>query len=160
MDVPEVLLDDVARMEAREPGARGRGVFAVLSVVGLLALGLQYAWFMPLDMLQRYPQAAPWLERMCRYAGCKLPERRDAASVQVVSRDVRVHPKYEGALQITAALVNNADFPQPYPRVRFSLFNVNGQTIATRTFMPQEYLGAGVDESAGMTPASSSSRSR
>ncbi|MDX1434977.1 MAG: DUF3426 domain-containing protein, partial [Gammaproteobacteria bacterium] len=74
------------------------------------------------DAARRYPQWRGAIERFCDFAGS-------------------VHPRYEGVLQIKATLVNVASFRQPYPKLRFTLFNVNGQTIATRTFEPAEYLG-------------------
>ena len=130
-----------------------RKAFAVLSVGLLIVVGLQYAWFMPEDMASRYPQTRGFLDTFCRHAGCSLAEQRDPAQVQVVSRDLRVHPKYEGALLVTAQLVNAANFVQPYPLMKFTLFNVKGQTIATRTFTPEQYVGHGVDIGAGMTPS-------
>lgn len=152
--VPEVLQEDVQRLAALAGKKRQRYLFGVVSFLLLSALGFQYAWFMPQDMARRYPQARPLLKSLCMHTGCALPERRDPSRVQVVSRDVRVHPEYEGALLVTAALVNAAGFVQPYPRMQFTLFNVNGQTIATRTFLPREYLEAGIDVAAGMAPKS------
>ena len=149
---PQVLEDDIARLEGLAARARARKGLAVLSVCLLVALALQYAWFMPTDMASRYPQARSFLDTFCRYTACTLPEQRDPTLVQVVSRDVRVHPKYEGALLVTAQLVNAANFVQPYPLMEFTLFNVNGQTIATRTFTPEQYVGPSVDIGAGMTP--------
>ena len=55
-------------------------------------------------------------------------------------------------MQIKATLTNSAPYRQPYPRVRFTLFNVNGQTIATRVFQPREYLGRPVDPGARVRP--------
>ena len=150
---PKILEDDIARLERLAANARARKALAVSSVGLLVVLALQYAWFMPADMASRYPQARSFLGTFCRYAACTLPEQRNPSLVQVVSRDVRVHPKYEGALLVTAQLVNAADFVQPYPLMEFTLFNVNGQTIATRTFAPEEYVGPSVDISAGMKPA-------
>ena len=150
---PKVLEDDIQRLHQLAASATLRKVFAVSSVVLLVFIGLQYAWFMPEDMASRYPQTRKFLDAFCRHAGCTLAEQRDPAQVQVVSRDVRVHPKYEGALLVTAQLVNAASFVQPYPLMEFTLFNVNGQTIATRTFTPEQYVGRGVDIRAGMTPS-------
>ena len=150
---PKVLEDDIQRLHQLAASAKLRKVFAVLSLGLLVVMGLQYAWFMPEDMASRYPQTRDFLDIFCRHAGCSLAEQSDPAQVQVVSRDVRVHPKYEGALLVTAQLVNAANFVQPYPLMEFTLFNVNGQTIATRTFTPEQYVGRGVDIGAGMTPS-------
>ena len=118
----------------------------------LVLLAGQYIFFMPEDAARRYPQWRGAIESVCVRIGCVLPERRDPARIRVVSRDVRIHPRYEGAMQIKATLTNSAPYRQPYPKVRFTLFNVNGQTIATRVFQPPEYLGRPVDAGARLRP--------
>jgi len=150
--VPEFLREDLGQLARAGRRRRERYVFSVLSMLMLFTLALQYAWFMPEDMERRYPQSRPFIDWFCAQTSCPLPERRDASKVQIVSRDVRVHPHYEGALLVTASLVNAADFEQPYPRMQFTLFNVNGQTIATRTFEPEQYLPPEVDAQSGMPP--------
>lgn len=142
--VPEAIRADIERLLNRRAGQRKR--VALMVGVGALSLGLlaQGLWFNPIEASRSYPQWQEHIERFCAVTGCTLPQRREPALVRVLSRDVRVHPRYEGALQITATLVNAAPFDQPYPHMSFSLFNVNGQTIATRTFSPAEYLGVPV----------------
>ena len=134
MRYPQVLEDDIARLRTVASHGKARKMFAALSIALLGFLVVQYAWLMPADMAKRYPQTRYLLEKFCHFSACKLPEQSDPTQIKVLSRDVRVHPKYEGALLVSAQLVNNAKFVQPYPKVQFTLFNVNGQTIATRTF--------------------------
>ena len=137
-------LPDVLRLDAEEfadrAAARRRAIgFGSGALALLVVLAGQYVFFMPEDAARRYPQWRGAIESVCMQVGCVLPERRDPARIRVVSRDVRVHPRYEGVMQIKATLTNSAPFRQPYPKVRFTLFNVNGQTIATRVFQPREY---------------------
>ena len=63
-----------------------------------------------------------------------------------------MHPGYEGALLVSATLVNTASHAQPYPRLQFSVFNVNGQTIASRVFEPEEYLSPDLNPKGNMAP--------
>lgn len=141
--VPAALLEDLGRSpDATARSRRGTPRLGLLSALALvLALGAQYAWFAPNDLVSRYPQARGFMERTCALTGCRLGDGRDPQSMRVVTRAVRVHPRFEGALRVQAMVVNTALRPQPYPRVRFSLFNVNGQTIGSRVFDPGEYLG-------------------
>jgi len=150
--VPEALRDDLQRMLAERRRSRQRALYGGASALLVLALVVQYAWFMPADLAARYPLARGALESFCALAGCRLPERRDASRIRMVSRDVRVHPRYEGALLVSAILENTAPHPQPYPDMQFSLYNVNGQRIAARRFPPQEYLAAEHDIAADMPP--------
>jgi len=150
--VPEVLAADAAAMmKARTPWYVRAGQGAALLV--LLVLGLaQYAWFMPADLLQRFPQARPWLEQAFRSAGRELAVPRDLSRIRLMSRDVRVHQGYANVLQVNAKLVNQALTRQPYPGLRLTLFDVTGAVVAARTFAPKEYLEDSVATPRGMQP--------
>jgi len=151
-DVPHVLREDIRRLARARFARRERLLYTAGALLLLLTLGLQYAWFAPERVMAHYPGARPWIVALCEHTGCRLTERRDTSRVLVVSRDVRVHPGYEGALLLTATLVNAARYTQDYPHMQFTLFNVNGQSIATRRFAPAEYLGSQLDIDAGMAP--------
>lgn len=143
--VPAAIRDDLERFRNRIASRRTRAAFSIGASVLLLGFVGQIVWYNPTEASRRYPQWHGYIEQFCGITGCSLPQRREPSLVRVVSRDVRVHPRYEGALQITATLVNTAPFGQPYPDMGFTLFNVNGQTIAMRNFSPDEYLGTPLD---------------
>ncbi|NCF28669.1 MAG: DUF3426 domain-containing protein [Gammaproteobacteria bacterium] len=150
--LPDVLRVDAEEFAARSAARRRNIVYAGAALALSLLVAGQYVFFMPEDAARRYPQWRGAIESACVQIGCVLPERRDPARIRVLSRDVRVHPRYEGVMQIKATLTNAAPYRQPYPQVRFTLFNVNGQTIATRVFQPPEYLGRPVAASARLRP--------
>jgi predicted Zn finger-like uncharacterized protein len=150
--LPNVLRADAEELAARTDARRRTIGYGSAAIALLVLLAAQYIYFMPEDAARRYPQWRSAIESVCVPVGCVLPERRDPARIRVVSRDVRVHPRYEGVMQIKATLRNSAPYRQPYPKVRFTLFNVNGQTIATRVFRPAEYLGRPVDAGARLRP--------
>ena len=151
-DVPEILREDIASQARRRRQRRAALGFGLGSLLMAAVLLLQFAWFKPRELLGRYPQGRPWLELLCERSGCVLPDRRDPARVRMTARDVRMHPRYEGALRVNASLINTAPYAQPYPRLNFTLFNVNGQIIASRVFAPAEYLPAGIDPAGDMLP--------
>ena len=146
--IPESIRDDMQRQAGARAARRRFAWRATASVVLALALAAQHVWFNPVDTSRDYPQWHASIERFCELTECVLPVRREPNQVRVLNRDVRVHPRYEGALQVTATLINDAPFSQPYPHMSFTLFNVNGQTIAARIFSPQEYLNAPLAPSA------------
>ncbi len=150
--LPEVLWGEGEEFAARNAARRRSIGYGVAALALLALLAGQYVFFMPQDAARRYPQWRGGIEALCAQVGCVLPERRDPARIRVVSRDVRLHPRYEGVMQLKATLTNAAPYRQPYPRVRFTLFNVNGQTIATRVFQPSQYLGRPVAASARLRP--------
>lgn len=136
----EVLRDPAL---AATDGGRRRGglVWGALNLLLILALGLQYVHAERRE-LYRYPELQPWLERMCALASCELPPRRDASRIELLNRNVYSHPNREGALMITATLVNTAPHPQPFPLVELTLSDLQGQIVALRRFRPAEYLSA------------------
>ena len=139
-DVPESLREDWQRMHTAR-AARIRNIsFGVMALLLLLGPAVQYMWFEPEDLLRRFPQARPGVEAFCKQTGCLLPSTRDPGKIQLLSRAVRAHPDYEGALLVSATFSNTAPWPQPFPSLKFSLYNVNGQTIASRVFSPTHYL--------------------
>ena len=150
--LPEVLRQDAEAFAASNAARRRSIGYGIAGVALLVLLTGQYVFFMPEDATRRYPQWRGAIESLCVQIGCVLSERRDPARIRVVSRSVRVHPRLEGVMQIKATFTNTAPFRQPYPQVRFTLFNVNGQTIATRDFQPSEYLGRRVAASARLRP--------
>ena len=139
-EIPIALRADYARKAESQPGVWSRAAVIGLSLVALLLLPAQYAWFMPDDLVRRYPLARPVVEQFCASAGCEYQSRQNRGDIELVSRDVRIHPRYEGALQVQAAFSNRGPDAQTYPQLRFTLFNVNGDVIASRLFSPQEYL--------------------
>jgi len=147
-EVPESLREDWQRMQTTRAALLrniGLGVLALLLLAGPV---VQYMWFEPEDLLRRFPQARAAVEIFCKRAGCLLPSPRDPAKIQLLSRAVRAHPDYEGALLVSATFSNKAPWPQPFPYLKFSLYNVNGQTIASRVFSPQNYLAGALSPSA------------
>jgi predicted Zn finger-like uncharacterized protein len=137
----EVLSDP--GLAATDGGRQRRGglIWGALNLLLILALGLQYVHAERRE-LYRYPELQPWLERMCALASCELPPRRDASRIELLNRNVYSHPNREGALMITATLVNTAPHPQPFPLVELTLSDLQGQIVALRRFRPAEYLSA------------------
>ena len=146
--VPEPL-----RADAEEAGRRlspvWGGLLQSVAALGLVALlAFQVAWLAPAEVLARVPSARPWMDRMgpafdqasALMGWERASPPRDLGRIRVRERDIREHPQHPGALLVQATLVNDAPFPQPPPRVRLTLFDVNGAVLAQRVFAPEEYL--------------------
>ncbi|MEM7403991.1 MAG: zinc-ribbon and DUF3426 domain-containing protein [Pseudomonadota bacterium] len=139
-EIPPALRADYVRLaKQRQHPAVRIGLFCI-ALLGLAGLPIQYAWFMSEDLVRRYPLARPYVEQFCTRAGCELEQPDDRRYIELVGRDVRVHPRFEGALQIQAAFTNAGPRAQRYPQVRFTLFNVNGDVIGARSFNAEDYL--------------------
>lgn len=141
--------------EAAPPRLANRLGWAFGSLVMIGVLAGQLAWFNR-DTLALDPRWRPWLQTVCDTAGCALPALRDPHAIEMVDRNVQSHPQYQGALLITATLVNQATFAQPYPEVELSMTNLDQKRVATRRFLPTEYLDNG--NAQGLIPPGASVR--
>lgn len=126
------------------------GWSAGIALMVLLFIG-QFSYFERAD-LARHAALRPWLEFVCGLAGCDIPLMRDRDSIRFVARHVADHPRAPDALLVTLTLVNDAAFPQPFPRLQLSFYDLDNQLIAQRVFEPGEYLPPGIDEPQGMKP--------
>ena len=115
----------------------------------LLLLGVQWVYFNRTSLAAQNDWR-PGLELFCSFLRCELPLQVDLSRIELVSRDVRKHPRISGALLINATLINRADFPQPYPILEVTFSNSTGTPVAARRFRPGEYLGDQSDIKAGM----------
>jgi predicted Zn finger-like uncharacterized protein len=144
---PELLFEE-------EPAPRSRAFLAWALLVLLLAViaAVQAAWFHRDELLRRYPQLQPLVQRICERAPCSVLRFRDLKAIRVVNRDVRLHPRFEQSLLVNATIANGAALSQPFPRVQLVLYDTGGRVIAYRAFEPGEYLDRTMDTSFGMAP--------
>lgn len=107
----------------------------------LMALTAQLAYFRSYELLTLVPQSRPLLEKFCASFACQYSGARDVTQIKLLSRDVRLHPQQKGALLISAAMINNAKFAQPYPDIYIQLSDISGNIVAQRRFTAKEYMG-------------------
>ncbi len=116
------------------------GLFLILLLS--LALLIQLALFRNIEIIRYFPQARPWLEQFCDYAPCRIHARQAIDKIRILERDIHANPENKKALLITATIVNQASFSQPYPDIRVSLSDLTGTVVAQRRFSPADYLGS------------------
>ena len=135
-------LDDeplqLAWQARRRPWGRWLG-WGFLNLIALLGLAAQYVIY-NFDELARQDEYRPWLEKICPALDCKLPPRVDISQIKSSNLVVRSHPDFAGALVVDAIIYNRAPFAQPFPLLEVRFADIQGQTLARRTFKPGEYL--------------------
>lgn len=127
----------------------------LLSTFVLLLVTLfigQATYFWRNDLGQRYPEFRPTLEKICTLMNCELALYKDVSRITLIDREVRTHMIKSNALQVMATFTNEAKYPQPYPVLKLSLSNRNGQLVAQRKFLPSEYLEPTINVESGMQP--------
>jgi hypothetical protein len=108
------------------------GLLALLLIAQLLYNGRHW--------LAHQPWSATLTQRVCEVLGCQLIPHRDIPKINLLSRNIYSHPNMPNVLTVSAALQNDAAFPQPYPLIEISFLDKNNAVIALRRFPPTEYL--------------------
>lgn len=137
--------------EQRQSGPRWLWLLGCVLLLGVVVWQLLYR--APAALAQ-YPHARPIAETLCAISDCALPPRQDLSRISLASRDVRAHPSVADALMVSATLVNEAEFAQPFPVLELRLSNLDGVLIAMRRFEPVVYLPDTVARHSGMAPGS------
>lgn len=101
----------------------------------------QLAYFRSHELVKFVPATRPLLEKICDTITCHYSGPRETKQIQLISRDVRLHPKEKKALLISAAMINNAHFAQPYPNIHIRLSDISGNVVAERIFDSKTYMG-------------------
>jgi predicted Zn finger-like uncharacterized protein len=144
---PEIPAALRSSMQALEKNKKRHPLLTTLMAGALLlliaGLGLQLIIFRSYDIATQWPQTRPILTTACSYLPCVYSGRRDPRRIELVNRDIRVHPSAKHALLISATLLNQAGYAQPFPRVDIKLSDLSGEVVAERIFAPRDYLKKG-----------------
>lgn len=139
--IPYQLRDSLQAAQKLKKGPVGMGL-GLLSIVALtLLLTSQAIVFRNAEIVYQFPATHRFITLSCRHLPCQPSGRRAIDKMQLISRDVRSHPKAKGALLISAAMVNQAKFAQPYPDILITLSDITGAVVVRRRFGPKYYLG-------------------
>lgn len=133
----------------RRPGALATFAWSLGILVLLLALIAQFVWHAK-DQLARHAPLRPLLATFCAHLECEIPLLRAPERIQMTARDIRRHPRVKDALRISITFTNGAEFVQTWPNVLLTFYDMRDRALAQRSFMPEEYLPAGIDASTGM----------
>lgn len=140
-DVPFQLRNDIKSLQATSLH-RWHPLLSAFSIIILLVLSFsQIAYFRAHELVSLIPASRPFLESFCEKVNCHYSGPRDTKQIQLIRRDVRLHPKEKKALLISAAMINNAYFAQPYPDIHIRLSDISGNVIAERVFNSKTYMG-------------------
>jgi predicted Zn finger-like uncharacterized protein len=75
---------------------------------------------------------------------------RDPQQIQLVSRDMHMHPTRSGILVLSLTFVNLAASNQVFPELEVTLMDAGNKPVAQRRLQPADYLRPGADISAGL----------
>lgn len=104
-----------------------------------VSLFVEYVWFNR-NELAANPQLKPWVTKVCNFADCGAMALRYPKEIEMVTRNIYSHPNVSNALMVSLSMVNHATFAQPFPNIKIAFSDVRGSVVASRTFLPEEYL--------------------
>lgn len=120
-----------------------RKLWPSLSFLALIALIVQVGWF-KFDYFSRAEPYRTGYLFLCPYIGCEVPTLVDTSRIVASNLVVREIPETPGALAVDVMIINNAPFEQPYPDLVLVFTNIDEKPVASRRFVPKEYLGGEV----------------
>jgi hypothetical protein len=126
-------------------------LWSVGSILLMMVFLVQTVYFKHND-LAKVQQLRPWVETFCGFMSCEMSLPSDVGQLELVSQDIRSHPKEKSALLVTTTIINNAHFVQSYPGLQITFSDLNGQRVAMRRFAPNEYLSKDIEQDTGMPP--------
>ena len=143
-------IEDVDHYEAsntffdeKKPADPSRDRWALASVFLLLLLIGQIAHSYRTELTIIAPASRPYLERYCAMMACTVPYPQDINQLGIESSELQKKPVRQGEVTtLVATLRNLAPFPQALPAIQLSLLDEQNQLIASRIFIPQDYLQA------------------
>lgn len=76
----------------------------------------------------------------CSIGTCETAVSRDFSNLQIVRRKIYAHPKIEGVLVISLAMINRQQTAMEYPTLQVRMTDQSGEIIARGHFEPTAYV--------------------
>jgi len=139
--IPHRLRDAVASLEQPPVSISKRLLYFLAVIILITLIGMQLVLFKSTAIANMFPALQPFLVSMCESLPCRYTGNHNNRQIEILNRDVRLHPQVKGALLISATIINQASYTQPYPTILLKFTDLTGATVAQRFFQPKEYLG-------------------
>lgn len=134
--VPEKLRKAVT---SESPSALSTLLWSFGTIALTACLLLEYVWFNRYQYYQS-PVLQTVMDNICERLPCEKISMRSPEKIELIARNIYTHPNEKNALMIDVTLKNIARFAQPYPVMHISFSDLRGNKVATRSFLPEEYL--------------------
>lgn len=145
---PESDFDQRPELSLHEAmyGSERRSIFNfgpltwLIGILLLTAVGAAQVVYYQRYQLIENPRYQQQVIALCRFLPCAEADFSSTGQIRLIERNVFTHPVKSNALMVTGSFVNRAPFTQKLPELLISLFDVKGNLIANRLFIPTEYL--------------------
>ena len=149
----DILLSDF-RKPAKKLPAWQKGLYLLASLLLLLVLLGQIAYFLRGELAAAVPASRPALTFLCQPLGCVVPLPTQLTRQAIVSSSLEHDPEQRSRVQLTLLLANRTNQVQTWPNILLSLSDVRETPVAQKAFPPEVYLPRGIRAQAGFPPQS------
>ena len=148
---PEVLTLPDELFGTATASAGRRGPWIAGSLLLLIVLAAQAAWFFPSEIATRIPEMRPLLAQFCAWSQCNVQLPRLPEQLFIEASDLQMlDPAHPSEVLLTAIIRNRAPTSQDFPMLELTLTDASNQTAARKVFSAADYLDAGVDTRRGI----------
>lgn len=135
-----------------EPPPPRRWPWIVGSLLAILALLAQAAFFYRVELAVLWPDLKPALVAACEPLGCRVGLPTKVTLVGIESSDLHPDAAQKNRLSLSAVLRNRAPFAQAFPHVEITLTDTGDKAILRKVLAPADYLPRGTVPETGMPP--------
>ncbi len=137
-DTPEDV-PFVAEKRTQDAPKTSQWVWSGLTVVMLVGLFWQAKASIATGQI-KLPEGQ-FSEQLCGLIQCQTEQLEvDLEAISLVSRNIRPHPGRDNALIISASMINANKDNLKFPALEIKLSDLNGQIVAMRRFVAEEYV--------------------
>lgn len=131
-----------------DDNSKPSAISTVLWSIGTLALTatllLEYIWFNR-DQYYQSEELKAAIAALCQQFNCDQLSMRDPGKIELTARNIYTHPNEKNALMVDITIKNTAAFSQPFPVMNISFSDLRGNAVASRSFLPDEYLAIDIN---------------
>ncbi len=124
--------------------------FSLASFLLLVLVALQTVYFMRTKLAAEHPQFKPLLVKTCTFLNCEIGLPKDIDFFVIDDSGMQENENYQGVINFSSSLINNANHAQAYPNIELTLTNAEDQPVLRRLIKPSEYLIANTKTDNGM----------
>ena len=133
------LQEDPLHLSEQQTGHSLPWGWTIAALLMLLVAVCQTFYF-KFDQWSRTPQWRPLYAQACNHLDCQLPQIQNLKQMTTQHLVVRSHPQLQQALVVDTLIQNLAEYPQPFPDLELVFSDLNDNIVASRRFLPAEYL--------------------
>lgn len=149
----QVIVAEELPQAVRKPAGKSRRwPWAIGSLLLLIVLLAQAAYFFRVELAARLPGLKPALAAYCGLLQCSIPLPQQADLMSIESSEMEADPSRASVITLNATLRNRAPYAQAFPDLELTLTDMQDKALVRRTFRPAEYLQHGEDEKQGLAP--------